>query len=400
MDKGERIYKELQHEHVSIWYISDEFGSKVMVKLPSVSIKALIKGCPISFLFGVDKRKDTPIFHNGVRVFDDPVHFLSVIGTQRFLDEHTSLEKIMNRDWTYIHFHSELGICVAIAELRFDVKDQLKVLNILGKVENLYCGDFDNDIKHSLDCFDYSLDQTRNFKDVYPIDMLTVNGYLSNWSIMKNHFIGINETNSALLNDKTEGDIFEIEIWAALESIFDAQIYKNPKVPYKNNTRELIDVLAYSDYGIFLIETKAIGIYNTNPERSMERKVSNLKNQIDKAINQLIGASKKIAENTAIYSSLGISIDFNRGLLPHCIVLISELLQFGDWKDIELRMLKVMIENRIYIHVMDFKEFMKFIKASGGNKDKLDYYLVKRCEDFVACESIHMSANFTHGSQK
>jgi len=60
MDSGERIYKELVHERASLWYVSDEYGMKIMVKAPSNTLKALINRCKVELLFGKDhKRKNT-----------------------------------------------------------------------------------------------------------------------------------------------------------------------------------------------------------------------------------------------------------------------------------------------------------------------------------------------------
>lgn len=63
----------------------------------------------------------------------------------------------MNRSQTYIHFHNELNICVAVATLTFELKDQLRVLNMLGNVSKSYVGDFDQKASRSLDCFEHSL---------------------------------------------------------------------------------------------------------------------------------------------------------------------------------------------------------------------------------------------------
>jgi len=43
-------------------YISDQYGSKVMTKTTSVSIKSIMQGCKIEFLFGTDKSKDLQYF--------------------------------------------------------------------------------------------------------------------------------------------------------------------------------------------------------------------------------------------------------------------------------------------------------------------------------------------------
>ena len=362
--------------------------------MPSVTIKAIVKGCPVYLSFGRNNSTTPAIFHTGMRIYDDPTHFLSITGIQRFIDGHMSIEKIMNRGSTFIHFYNELAILTATAELTLNPDDRLKVLSLLSDTTDLYVGDFNDLAKYSLDCFEYSVGVERNEKKVQMIETLMLEWKLTNWTIMQNIVAGINENNVLIVNDLNEGSLFETEIWAALESTFDNQIFKNPLIPDKNGTRELIDVLAYSDYSVFLIETKAISIYNADINRSMEKKVAHLQKQIKKAIGQLVGASKKIMEKVTISDIDGREISFDKTLLPHCIVLVSELLYFGDWKAIEMQMFRAMIENQMYLNVMDLKEFIKIIKASRGDKDKLDYHLVKRVEGFVKHETILIDSRF------
>lgn len=304
MNIADRIYKEMLHEQASLWYISDNFGSKVMIKTQSISIKSLLKGCRIEFLFGKDTMHQPAIFHTGVRIYDDPIHYLTITGVERYYDELNSLEKIMNRSNTYIHFHNELNVCVAYAIVTFEINDQIKALNLLSNIENLFTGDFNRDAVKSLDCFEYSLKIDREFQDIHEIETLIIEGKLSEWKIMENNFIGFNETNKILIDDNKEGDNFEKQVWVSLESLFENQLYRNPKTHHKKVIRELTDVFAFSDYGIFLIETKALSILNTDIERTMERKVIGLKKQIVKAINQLMGATKKIKANEDIYSNV------------------------------------------------------------------------------------------------
>ncbi|MDQ6755320.1 MAG: hypothetical protein M3004_00135 [Bacteroidota bacterium] len=390
MDTAGRIVKELLHEEVSLWYISDEFGSKVMVKIPSITIKALIKGCRVEFTFGKNIQPKAIMFHTGIRIYDDTLHYLSVTGINRFKDEHTSLEKIMNRNSTYVHFHNELNVCVATATLSFTVSDQLKVLNMLNDIETLYVGEFDKDAKNSLDCFDYSLDNQRQFNNVHKIELLIIEANISEWKMMKNTFIGLNESNHMIADDENEGKIFEKQIWVGLESLFNYQLFKNPQILLKKGLRELTDIFAFSDYGLFLFETKAISILSTDANRTMERKVATLQKQIEKGINQLIGAAKKITEKVAVYDSKGNEILFNKELIPHCIVLVSELLPFGNWKEIELKMFTAMVENKIYLNVMDFKEFMQQIGMARGSKDRFDYLLIERVKQLTEHQTIHI----------
>lgn len=209
---------------------------------------------------------------------------------------------------------------------------------------------------------------------------------------MENHFIGINENNKIIADDSNEGETFERQAWVSLESLFDAQIYRNPKVPHRKGMRELTDVFAFSDYGLFLIETKSLGILSAQYEKAMEKKVKGLQQQIHKGIDQLVAAVKKLAERVAVFDTKDNEIHFNRELLPHCILLVSELLPFGEWKEIEIKMMVAMVENNIYLHVMDLREFMRHIGMARGDKDRLDFLLIERCKSFVEHETIHLKA--------
>ncbi|RFM35032.1 hypothetical protein DXN04_06425 [Chitinophaga silvisoli] len=68
MNKADRIHKELMHEPANIWYISDEYGSKIVIKVPTNSIKSLLKGCKIEFLFGRNESSIPNIFHTGLKI--------------------------------------------------------------------------------------------------------------------------------------------------------------------------------------------------------------------------------------------------------------------------------------------------------------------------------------------
>ncbi|MGQ7854461.1 hypothetical protein ACUN24_09450 [Pedobacter sp. WC2501] len=399
METAERIYQELRHEQAAIWYISDEYGSKIMVKTTSPSIKALIKGCKIEFLFGRDENQTPNIFHVGLRIYDDPVHYLVLSCAQRFLDEHLSIAKIMNLDKVYIHFHNELNVCQATATLALTEKAKHDVLALLGNAKQLHKGDFTEKLHNSLDCFQYSLGLDRSYTDPNQIQTLAIVGTLSDWIIMENTFLAEHEKADTYIADDDEGGILEKEILVTLGSIFGEDIHRGPRIPHKANTRELIDVLAYSQYGIFLIEAKALGVNNLEKERTMERKVAGLQNQIAKATKQLIGTTKKIIENVPIYDTKGNEIIFDRQLLPHGIILVSELLPFGEWEKTILTLLNAMIEVKIWIHVMDMKEFMRYIGYARDSKDRFDALLTHRIENFVRNPSIFTQTEFVEAGK-
>src|SRR5690348_13387149 len=103
---------------------------------------------------------------------------------------------------------------------------------------------------------------------------------------------------------------------------------------------------------------------------------------------------KKIKENTPIYDGNEIEIVFNRSLIPHGIVHISEMLIFGEWQHIVEQMMKAMIETNGMIHVMDMKEFMQFIENAKGSMYQFDDFLVQRAQNFAKHPAIFVETRF------
>ncbi|GEM_PF-730903 len=397
---ADRIYKELLHERAGIWYISDVYGSKIMIKVLSPAIKAVMEGCKLELIYGNDVGVVPNIFHTGVKIYDDPVHYLSLSGTHRFSDEHYSLAKIMQLEKVFVHFHNELNVCQAVAEFTFNANDTHQIRAFQGNPKLLYKGAFTTPISQSLDRFQYSSGMRPELEPVPEvIETLTIQPHIENWTYMENTFIHAGVSAQTSINNKDEGGILENEVLVALGSLFDPDIFKSPQIPYKGKNRELTDIFSFYEYGIFLVETKALGVLG-NTERQMDRRVLGIQKQIKKGIDQIVGAVKKISEQVPILDGDNIQINFNRTLLSHGIVLVSELPPFGDWDKIILQILTAMIENKVIIHIFDLQEFMRFIGYSKGDKYLFDYYLIERNRIFVEHSSMFHHISFVPGEAR
>jgi len=398
MDNAERIYNELRHEQAAIWYISDKYGAKIMIKVPSTSIKALLKGCKIEFLFGRDDNQIPSVIHVGVRIYDDPINYQVITCVQRFLYEHLSIAKIMHLVTVQVQFYNELNVCQAYGMLKFDEWDRHNIHSFLGNPKRLFIGDFSSTISESLDNFQYSLGLEYNFPNPSRvIKVLIVETVLSKLEIVKNTFFNQKGRMNLSIDNSDEGNVLENEVFLTLSSLFDNDVFKGPIIRHKNTFRELTDILAFSQYGIFLIEAKALGVINVVGERTMDRKVTGLQKQMIKAIKQLVGATRKVTEGVSIYDSNGREVMFDKTLLPHGIILISEMLPFDEYKETVKALLNAMVVCKIYIHIMDMKEYMKYITYSNGDKNKFDYYLVKRIESFVKNPTLTSRTEFVEG---
>ena len=153
-------------------------------------------------------------------------------------------------------------------------------------------------------------------------------------------------------------------------------------------TRELTDVFSFYPYGSFLIEAKDLSVINAGYNRDQARRTAGIQKQVKKAITQLAGASKAFARGEAIFDADGNELNINRDQPPHCIILITELMHYGDWKEIEMQLMKAMNEAGAFFHLLDLRELIALLKGSSGQAELLDYNLIQRLKIFEEKQSI------------
>ncbi len=397
MNQQDEIYQEMKGEDVGIWFISDKYGYKISLKIPSNVIRSLINGCRIELLFGKDEKDDFIYFLNGSRIYDDSTNPIFITQPCRFKRDYEGLTRILNEKEVIIELYDELLTCSATAELTIKEEDRITILKFMKGDKNLYvdAGNQNSNVSLSMDSFVYSLDPSQKTSNSYKIETKSIPCEIKNWNIIHKHLVGFADNQEINISDKDEGGVFEKQIWYSMESLFLNNIHLNPDVQKNNKKRELIDILAYHKYGNFLIETKALGILKLNQEQTLERKIANVKKDIKKGVKQLIGASNSIKKGLPIFTEAGKKINLDRTLIPHCIVLVSELIHLGNWKEIEEKVMLAMLNEKIYLNVMDYREFMKYLKASCGRKERLDYFLMERAEKFIKNGGqLHMKTSF------
>lgn len=390
MEPYQRIIKEIRSEEASIWFSSEGETLVLIIKAPLNSCKAIIHGSTTEILIGIDQTKAVPIIHSGLRIFDDPENPLVLTGVHRFIEENECFKFILKNGNCSIVIYTELGfpLIYGLATL-----EEVKCKEVLSEIEdasNFYHGDFTDEVKRSLDSFDLSIDPTRKFDSAYQIKVFRIGCKFHSWNETEAHFIGLNQHVNTKLTDLKEGGILEKHIWFLLENIFHFEIFLNSKFKSRSGEKEFIDIFAFYELGIFLIESKSLSIYSGNTMKTMDRKVLSLQNHIKKAINQLVGASESINNGIEVFDSKGNLIKFKRDIVPHCIVLVAELFHFGDWEEIEDLILKRCGEKNVFIHIFDLRELVSLLKTTDGKKEMLDYRLIKRFEKFLEIRSIHL----------
>lgn len=394
MDNADRIDRELRHEQAGIWYISDHYGAKILAKLPSSTIKAIIKGCKVEFIFGLDEMLSDRILHTGLRIYDDQENPQLVLNTQFHQKDHFALAKIMSLEKVQIQFCNELNAMQMFCSLSLDSWVRHQVLTFIANPKHLYYGTFTPGVKLSLDRFQATVNFDESEINSPTLPLISVSGTLADIQSIYNTFYQADQPISTNIEEKLEGRLLEKEILVVLQSLFENDVYHEPRIKTKTGHRELIDLLGISDYGIFLIEAKAMGVMESPTDRTMKRKAVGLKKQIHKAIKQLAGASRTISTGIPIYDARDCEITFDRNLFSHSIILVSEMLPFGNRNDTVKLMIETMAECKTFLHVMDLKDLLLFIGHSNGNKDVFDDLLIQRAKKFAENPVLHVKTEF------
>ncbi len=383
---SERVYKEMNREVASIWYIPANNGQETsfLIKAPTPTLKALIVGCSMRLLFGI---KDN-FLCCGVKILDVPDTPLLISGAQIVFEEQKALLKSMKQKKFPIFLFNEMDICVASSYINISQEDSEIMQVFLTGRDDLYTGDFNDDVLLALDCFATSIDKTKIYPNAYEIPIIEVIPQIDKWKTINMYFLNNDSSYEVNVSNPLEGETFENTIWGSLESVFPKTLYKSPQIQQGNKKREFTDIFAYHKYGSFLIEAKDLSVIKTGFDKNQTKRILGIQKQVKKAIKQLVGAVNAFKRGTALFDAKGNEILVNRDIPPHCIVLITELMECGNWDEISEQLLNAIKQTGALFHLLDLREFITLLKQSSGDPKLIDYNLVERCKFFIDKQSI------------
>lgn len=376
----------MKSEEFAIWYVptNGDDDLAVLIKAPTTSIKALIAGCSLRLSFG---KKDNYLCI-GASILDIPDAPVFISRLQMVSEDHKSLVRALKRRKFPLFLFNEMDVCLAWTNVELDEKDTYNVLKLIGQEEKLYVGTLTNEASHVHDCFCYSIDNRITYPGAHIISTYVIKTTIVKWKMLQHYFYSEEDSYSISIDDRFEGERFEREIWASLESVFPFTLHKSPQIKIGEKTRELTDVFSFYPYGSFLIEAKDLSVLNAGFHRDYTRRTAGIQKQVKKAITQLIGASKAFNRGEIIYNANGEELHINREIPSHCIVLITELMHCGDWNEIVDKMIEAMKLTGSLFHLLDLREFIALLKGSSGKAELLDYNLLERCKLFMNKQSV------------
>ena len=312
-------------------------------------------------------------------------------------EEHRALMSALQKGRFDISLLNEMDKLLAWSRVKISKEEASNVLNWLNEKPSLYVGTHIKEVDYAHDCFCVSVESTYKYKfpNAHIIPYIELDTIIDAWNTMDLYFYSDQNTYNFNIRDNDEGGTFEKEIASALISTFPLTLYRNPKFKKGKNDKELTDILAFYDYGSFLIEAKENSVIESGVCKSKERKVLTIQKKVINAIKQMTGAAKSFMNGTEIYTSDNQKkINVNRLQPLHCIILITEFIHEGDWSRVENLLFNAIKETGAMFNVMDLGEFIELLKASSGRPEIIDYNLMQRFKWVMESKSIHIKGKY------
>lgn len=380
----EIIANQITGQDAGLWFW-EKFTKKLIVKAPTHTIKEIYQGKEIFLYIKSEQYFSRDVLFTGLAISDFRENPAYIFGINRFKDEIKIIEKLFGEESLEIDFYNELGIAVLSAMFR--INNELRD-TVFSEIRNCNIDDEDFIVEPYLDKFQEEYIKNRKIKHL-ELD-------IDNLKVVNNHIIG-QEVVKYTITDQDEGKLLEDKIFAALDNMFGTDLFHSPYFIRQNLKVELTDIFCFSESGVFIIETKAMSVFNVNTNITTDRRIANLHKQIRKSLKQTSGVCNNLyTKEVSIYDSRNHQeIIFDRKVCPHCIIIVDDLIPLGEhWHQILIEVFEQMIENKCYTNILDVKEFIKLVKFSNNSKYNLDYFLLERCQAVISNENLFVDIRF------
>ena len=380
------LTKKLNISLTGLWteQLINENETVLASKLPMNVIKAVYRGVKCSLIISVIEVEQVQILYVGLQIEDEVDTPITVFGPFADEGEQLLIEKILTYQSVKLYFFNELSIPVLGAICSFDNSQSKKVLVALKKTNPYYLGMPNDTINSSLELsqvIDLASDIFQ--KDIYSSEngkpLMALFKHLTPLSLtisepIPNYVITTGSTTKTMLSDNDEGGGQEQSIYALIACIYPNYTFHSPEIEKGTLKRELTDIIGFDfeSKTICLVESKAMYVLGIEMNRSGKRRVASVIKQINKALDQLKGAIKKIRLGEDIFNKEGQTIivpERNTSFI-HAIILISEMYFLIDWCEIADIILKSSEQDqyKALFHVLDLQELQYLVNYSKDAK--------------------------------
>jgi hypothetical protein len=363
-----RNWEEMKYEAAGCWPLpinnGDEFA--LVTKMSASTIKAAYRSCPLSLTVARAETPDGVVLATTLTVADDPSAALMLSGVLRYAEEQLAIENILRTGRTLMVFFDELSRPVARAVCTFNAPECAAASAMVDTVGPRYVGPWSDMLADVLDEVQGFGDPQLAVPAKFAPTFITIPLKLSEFETGRLTAIGLGDTLDFRLDDPDEGQGLEQSIWHLLEHLFEGHIFHSPSVREGSDIRELTDILTFCDVGPCLFESKAAAILTTSLDRSTERRAKNVQKQIDKGVDQLVGAIRNLARGLPLMTKRGSAFTLppTVGTIRQGVVMVSEMLPGLDWEGVGAKLLNASMQSGAMLHVLDLRELRMLVGIS------------------------------------
>ncbi|WP_294962703.1 hypothetical protein [uncultured Flavobacterium sp.] len=92
------LSNEINNEDSGLWFVSSSNGNKIILKLPTNTIKSIYKGCTVELFIKIYEYEQTSYLIVGTRIHDSSTHPLIAYGIDRFEGHNGAIKTILNQE--------------------------------------------------------------------------------------------------------------------------------------------------------------------------------------------------------------------------------------------------------------------------------------------------------------
>jgi hypothetical protein len=377
-----RNWEEMKYEAAGCWPLpinkGDEFA--LVTKMPASTIKAASRGCPVSLTIARAQTPEGVVLATTLKVADDPIAALMLSGVIRHEEEQLAIESMLRLGKTLVIFFDELSRPVARATCAFSAPECSAATALVVEAASRYVGPWTSLLSEVLDEVQGFGDPKLAVPAKYAPTFITIPMALSGFETQLSTTIGLTDALDFRLDDADEGRGLEQSTWHLLERLFEGRIHHSPQVREGTKLRELTDILTFCDAGLCLFESKAAAMLTTSLDRPTERRAKSVQKQIDKGIDQLIGAMRNVARGLPLATKTGSAFTLQPtvGTIRQGVVMVSEMLPSLDWEGVGTQLINASHLSGAMLHVLDLQELRMLVGISKDDPVLFAAYLSHR----------------------
>lgn len=350
----------------------------LVVKAPTDTIKWIQRGVAVELVIGHIKLGKRTVRCIALQVSDSSEDPVLVGGPQNLTEDHAPFTELLGKSSFTVYFHNENPFISILGGIAKPDQSAIRAYLDAHKADPLY-GDPTNFgvFRAAQELFECSVLIGPSVPDSsFPVYRIPLRIERMAWNS-----VGMPDSGKFEPGNPNEGGSQEDLLVHVLKPHFQGIVAKGPQIPDGKKTRELCDVLAFSESYLFAFESKVFAVFEKFKHQTPERRAKTIFGHFEKAANQLEGAIKRIEQGVVITDGAGKTkeIRLSDFKATHAVVLVTTSNWKLPWNAIGHK-LQQLSNTSLHFHFITAMELQRFVAHCIGDPLEMHLLLERRAE--------------------